>query len=325
MYAMLGSQPDICFAVNRLTQYGSNPSCTHLNSALHILWYLRATEDHWLTYRHNDCRKLIAYSDSDLGSDKDNHCSMTRFCFMFTGPAIAWATQKQCTVALSTMEAEYIALTACTKHVKWIISVWEQLDFDVDLPLNIFTDLEVVKAIAENLKDHDHMKHIDIQHHYIWECISDGTLAVLPVDSNDNTSDIFMKPFPCDQHVFLTKKLVLLVTQSWGSVVKIQMLGHQPRRYRLCGHQGLAMGCHWQLLWSHLFFWFSINTYYVYDKCSDLLWHLSRIVPVHSTALTIVHWNDLICTLISFDPKGAYWLTSGFVLGGEGVRYSDST
>lgn len=86
---------------------------------------------------------------------------------MFTGPAIAWATQKQCTVALSTMEAEYIALTACTKHVKWIISVWEQLDFDVDLPLNIFTDLEVVKAIAENLKDHDHMKHIDIQHHYI--------------------------------------------------------------------------------------------------------------------------------------------------------------
>lgn len=99
-----------------------------------------------------------------------------------------------------------MALAACAKHAKWTISLLEQLEFDVDLPLNIFTDSEGAKAIAENPKHHDRTKHIDIQHHYIRERVSDGTLTVLPVDSDDNTADIFTR----DRHVFLTKKLGLV-------------------------------------------------------------------------------------------------------------------
>ena len=115
MYAMLGSRPDIRFTVNRLAQYGSNPSHTHLNSALHILRYLRATKDHRLTYGQNDSSELIGYSDSDWAGDKDTRRSTTGYCFLLMGASIPWAARKQHTVALSSTEAEYMALTACTK------------------------------------------------------------------------------------------------------------------------------------------------------------------------------------------------------------------
>ena len=116
-------------------------------------------------------------------------------------------TRKQRTVALSSTEAEYMALTACAKHAKWTISLLQQLDFDVDLPLEIFSDSLGARAIAENPTHHDRTKHIDIQHHYIRDCISDGTLHVSPVSSKDNIADVLTKSFPRDRHTFLTKKL----------------------------------------------------------------------------------------------------------------------
>ena len=119
MYAMLGSQPDICFAINRLAQYGSNPSKQHLNAALHVLRYLELTRAHQMTYGWNDCSELIEYSNSDWAADTDTQCSTTGFCFLFTGGSISWMTWKQHTVALSSTEAKYMALTTCVKHGKW--------------------------------------------------------------------------------------------------------------------------------------------------------------------------------------------------------------
>ena len=46
MYAMLGSRPDICFAVNRLSQFGSNPDEEHLAAAIRVLQYLEVNSRH---------------------------------------------------------------------------------------------------------------------------------------------------------------------------------------------------------------------------------------------------------------------------------------
>ena len=193
---------------------------THLNSALHVLRYLRSTKDHRLTYGCNDCSELIAYSDSDWGADKDTRRSVTGYCFMFTETAISWAARKQRTVALSSTEAEYMAVAACAKHAKWTISLLKQLEFDVKLPIDIFLDSDGAKAIAENPRHNDRTKHIDIQHHYIRERVSDGTLAVLPVDSDDNTADNFPKSFPRNRHEFLTEKLGLVGSSIAGECCK---------------------------------------------------------------------------------------------------------
>ena len=116
MYAMLGSRPDICFAINRLSQFGSNPNEEHLASAIRVLQYLKATQNMRLVYDGNNESELIGYSDADWASDPDTRRSTTGYVFQINGGTIAWATQKQRTIALSSMEAEYMALTETAKH-----------------------------------------------------------------------------------------------------------------------------------------------------------------------------------------------------------------
>ena len=85
MYAMLGSQPDIDFAVNQLIQYGSNPVQSHVNAAMHVLHYLKATHGHQLTHGKNDCSELITYSDSNSAADPDTCHSTTGFSLPLLG------------------------------------------------------------------------------------------------------------------------------------------------------------------------------------------------------------------------------------------------
>ena len=154
MYAMLGSHPNICFTVNQLTQYRTNPTQTHMNTASHVLQYLKGTHHYQLSYGQNDCAELIAYSDSDWAADMDDRRSTTRYCYTLTGACIAWQTRKQHTVALSLTEAEYMALTKTAKHSQWAIQLLQQLDFEVDT-IKLYSNSLGARAIAE-ISVHSH-------------------------------------------------------------------------------------------------------------------------------------------------------------------------
>jgi Reverse transcriptase (RNA-dependent DNA polymerase) len=159
MYAMLGTRPDICFAVNRLSQYGSNPTHDHMLAAQHVLKYLATTRHRKLMYGANDSTELIGYSDSDWAGDRDDRRSTTGYTFILSGGSIAWAAQKQRTVALSSTEAEYMALTECLKHTQWTISLLRQLLFEVDLPIDVFTNSTGAESITLNNVYHKNKAH----------------------------------------------------------------------------------------------------------------------------------------------------------------------
>ncbi len=89
MYAMLSTCPDICYAVNRLSQFGSNPSEEHIKAAQHVFQYLKATTSLSLGYGSLNNTKLISYSDSDWASDRDDRCSTCGYVFLLTGGSIA--------------------------------------------------------------------------------------------------------------------------------------------------------------------------------------------------------------------------------------------
>jgi len=70
MYAMLCTQPDICFAVDLVSRYQSNPGTAHWQVFKRIMCYLRGTTDLVLCYQGGDL-KLRGYSDTDWGGDLD--------------------------------------------------------------------------------------------------------------------------------------------------------------------------------------------------------------------------------------------------------------
>ena len=73
LYLMLGTRPDIAFAVTKLAQFAARPSQDHLNRALYICRYLRGTSKYCLTYDGTEGQGLLACTDSDWASDPKVH------------------------------------------------------------------------------------------------------------------------------------------------------------------------------------------------------------------------------------------------------------
>ena len=69
MYIMLGTRPDIAFAVTKMVQHAANPSEDHLNHILHICWYLAGMSEYVLIYSGKSNKGLIACTDSDWASN----------------------------------------------------------------------------------------------------------------------------------------------------------------------------------------------------------------------------------------------------------------
>jgi hypothetical protein len=118
MYLMIGSRPDIAFAVVKLSTQMVSPTKDHYTAGIHLLQYLNGTKKRVLEFNSNS--GIIAYSDSDWASDPQDRKSITgNFCTLANGP-VSWLSCKQKTIALSSTEAEYMALSDCSRQLGWM-------------------------------------------------------------------------------------------------------------------------------------------------------------------------------------------------------------
>ena len=114
LYLMLGTRPDISFAVTKLAQFSANPLQEHLDKALYICCYLVGTQDYRLTYNGASKEGLIAVTDSDWASDNTTRRSQSGYFISLAGGLVTWTSRAQKTIALSSTEAEYMALSDCS-------------------------------------------------------------------------------------------------------------------------------------------------------------------------------------------------------------------
>src|SRR5271168_2844583 len=105
------TRPDISFAVMTLSQWNSKPQPCHFVAAKHILRYLKGTKGLHLKYRGTNDLPLHGFTDSDWGGDTSTRASVSCYCWFFAGGLVSWSAKKQICIALSTREAEYVAMT----------------------------------------------------------------------------------------------------------------------------------------------------------------------------------------------------------------------
>jgi len=106
-----------------------------------ILRYLKGTINYSLTYSKSNHSEIIAYSDADWANDPCTRGSVTGTVFIKNGGAITWFTKRQRTVALSSVEAEYIALVFTCQEGIWIKRLITELEPNVNpQTLKIFCD-----------------------------------------------------------------------------------------------------------------------------------------------------------------------------------------
>ncbi|XP_042973079.1 secreted RxLR effector protein 161-like [Carya illinoinensis] len=124
---MMCTRPDICYTVGLVSRFQSNPGLAHWKAVKRIMRYLKGTADYVLYYQGLDLQ-LKGYSDADWGSDLDERKSTTGYVFLLNNGAITWSSKKQPCIALSTMEAEYIACSVAVQETVWLRRFLKHLD-----------------------------------------------------------------------------------------------------------------------------------------------------------------------------------------------------
>lgn len=199
------SRPDISFAVNLVCRYVNNPSIEHVKAVKRILRYLIATKHIGIEYKGNS--DLVGYCDSDYASDTESRKSTSGYIFLMNNGPIIWASRKQQTIALSTMEAEFMAACEATKQFLWI----RQLLIDLGESLNNMTllvDNQAAIKLISNPVLHQRSKHIDVKYKFIREKVEQGLLKVQYVQSSNQLADFLTKALPL-QKFCVNRDLVL--------------------------------------------------------------------------------------------------------------------
>ena len=194
LYASIGTCPDIAFAVTRLSRYNANPTDEHHKYAQYILKYLKGTIKTRIHYNRSSHARLIGYSDSDWGENKDNCHSTSGQVFTLANGVISWRSRLQKTVTLSVAEAEYIELAETAKQAAWLRSFSQEIGRSPTHLTTICADNQVAIFLATNPAQQMQIKHMDICYHYIWEQVEDQRVMICHIPGEDNPADLFTKP-----------------------------------------------------------------------------------------------------------------------------------
>jgi len=198
LYLMLGTRPDTAFAVTHLSCHAANPSQDHLNKALYICRYLIGTSTYFLVYNGGSGAGLIACMHSDWGSDPTSCLSQTGFYLKLADGLISWTSRAQKTIAYSSTEAEYMALSNCACQVTWIRSLLGELSYKLKA-IPICGDNQGSIFMASNPVTEPRSKHIDIRYHGIRKSVAKGNVELFFIDGAENPADLLTKNLPRKQ------------------------------------------------------------------------------------------------------------------------------
>ncbi|WVZ80043.1 LOW QUALITY PROTEIN: hypothetical protein U9M48_027558 [Paspalum notatum var. saurae] len=191
--------PDLAYAVGYLSRFMEAPHQEHQDAVKQVLRYVAGTCSHSLFYakRQEGHAQLIGYSDADMAGDVDGRKSTSGIIFFLGGNAITWQSSKQKVVALSSCEAEYIAMATAACQAVWL--AWLVTELGVDNQSAI--------ALAKNPVHHDRSKHIDTKFHYIRECSDRGRITLRQTPTEEQLADLLTKSLGRDRFQELALRL----------------------------------------------------------------------------------------------------------------------
>ena len=133
----------------------------HCKSIKHIMRYLNGTQNYGLLYDKEKVTDFIGYSDADWAGDLDDRRSTSGYLFKLSGAAVSWRSKKQSCVALSTAEAENIALASAAQEAVWMQRLQNDLNKASVKSTLIYEDNQSTICMAKNPQYHGRAKHID--------------------------------------------------------------------------------------------------------------------------------------------------------------------
>ena len=152
----------------------------HHQAVKGILRYIKGTLNFGLKYsKGKENVTLNGHTNSDLTNDVNNRRSTGGMTFYMNENLIAWASQKQRCMALSSCEAEFMAATMAACQGIWLRRLLSEITCQKVPPVEMKVDNKSSLDLMKNPVFHGRSKHIDIRFHFIRECIDNGDIQSL--------------------------------------------------------------------------------------------------------------------------------------------------
>jgi hypothetical protein len=184
---LVNTRPDLAYSVGIVSRFTEAPTTEHMNAVKHILRYIKGTTNFGCVYSRDERGdvKLHGYSDSDHGGSIDDRKSTSGVVFFHGKNIVSWMSQKQGCVAKSSCEAEYIAASTAASQGVWLARLLGDLSNQETEELVLSIDNVSAISLCKNPVHHDRSKHIDVQYHYIRECVEKKMVDVKYVCTDD--------------------------------------------------------------------------------------------------------------------------------------------
>ena len=158
--------------------------------------------DYGLTYSRDSKLTPLSYIDADYGGCRDTRRSTSGYVFTMSGGLVTRSSKRQVTVALSTVEAKYVAMSRYAQQMVWMQMWLDEVEIGHKLPGIIRGDSRGAIALGKNIKDHGkvNLKHINIHHHSLRDLVKLEAISFEQIPSAENLADLFTKPLAHDHH-----------------------------------------------------------------------------------------------------------------------------
>nr|GEW28267.1 retrovirus-related Pol polyprotein from transposon TNT 1-94 [Tanacetum cinerariifolium] len=203
---LTASGPDLQFAICMCARYQARPTEKNLHAVKRIFRYLRGTVYRGLWYPKDSLITLTAFVNVDHAGCQDTRRS-TSCSLQFLGDRlISWSLKRQKSAAISSAEAEYIALSGCFAQILWMRS--QLTDYGLGFnKIPMYCDNKNAIAFCCNNVQHSRSKHIEIRYHFIKGNVENGVIELYFVNTEYQLADIFTKALARERIEFLINKL----------------------------------------------------------------------------------------------------------------------
>ncbi|GJU60275.1 retrovirus-related pol polyprotein from transposon TNT 1-94 [Tanacetum coccineum] len=203
---LTSSRPDLVQAVCYCARYQARPTQKHLKEVKRIFKYLKGTINMGLWYPKDSGFELTAFSDADHAGCLDTRKSTSGGIQFLGDKLVSWMSKKQNCTAMSSAEAEYVALSASCAQVMWMRTQLQDYGFNYN-KIPLYCDSQSAIAITCNPVQHSKTKHIHTRYHFIKEQVENGIIELYFVRTEYQLADMFMKALPEDRFKYLVRRI----------------------------------------------------------------------------------------------------------------------
>eukprot|EP00253_Pinus_taeda_P032349 PITA_32349 len=204
---LVNTRPNICYAVNTLSQFMVEPNRAHWATAKHVLRYLQGTIDYGLLYKKGKHIKLSGFTNADWAGSLVDRKSTSRYCFNIGSGITSWCRRKQKFVALSSSEAEYMAASTASCEAIWFRKLLVNLFRRNMEAIRIMCDNQSCIKLSENLVFHDRSKHIDIQYDFVRDCVQRRAVQLSYTPTGEHVANILTKALGKSKFDYFREKM----------------------------------------------------------------------------------------------------------------------